>query len=100
MEWDQITDYLLNGCIMTARMRTIALKVDELINVIYIRDRTYKCFAFTRLSRPRVVPLETGMGPESWLSLRSNHERLVNLPMDGGMGPIKLLLLRPLKQMK
>lgn len=64
----------------------------------YIRYRTYKCFAFTSMSRPKAVSLEMGIGPESRLSLRSNHDRLVKLPMDGGIVPMKLLLFRPLHQ--
>lgn len=43
------------------------------------------------MSRPGVIPFETGMVPLSWFSLKSNHERLAKLPSEGGIGPVKLL---------
>lgn len=58
---------------------------------------TYKCLALNNLSRPGVVPFETGMDPCSLLSDRSIKVRLDRLPMEGGIGPLKLLFFRDLQ---
>lgn len=61
--------------------------------------KTYKCLVLTSLSRPDVVPLEMGIVPFSWLAVKSSHERLDKLPMEGGIGPLKLFEFRDLQRM-
>ena len=63
------------------------------------RGNTYKCLALTSISRPVVVPLDMGIVPFSLLSVRLIHERLDKLPMEGGIGPLKLLEFRNLRRM-
>nr|GMD48548.1 hypothetical protein Iba_chr10fCG7400 [Ipomoea batatas] len=46
----------------------------------------------------RREPLETGISPESLLSLKSNHESLDKLPIERGIGPLKLLEVRDLQK--
>ena len=67
--------------------------------MIFQRGETYKCLALTSISRPVVLPLETGIVPLSWFSVKSSHERLDKLPMEGGIGPLKLFAFRALQTM-
>lgn len=64
------------------------------------KQTTYKCLALRSMSRPGAIPLETGMVPLSSLSLRSSQERLVKLPIEGGIGPLKLLEFKDLPNKK
>jgi hypothetical protein len=61
---------------------------------------TYKCFAFSSKSNPGEVPSDTGIVPLSLLSVKSSRERLDILPMEGGIGPLKLLEARDLHRKK
>lgn len=58
---------------------------------------TYKCFVPTSISRPGVVPLETGIVPESLLSAKSSQESFDRLPIDAGIGPLKPLEFKDLR---
>lgn len=51
---------------------------------------TYKCLVCVSRSSPGEPPEETGIGPESWLSARSNQKRFESRPNDGGIPPVKL----------
>lgn len=66
--------------------------------VISCREATYRCLVLTSQSKPGVEPFETGMVPLSLLSLRSSHDNLDKLPIDGGIGPVKLLEVRDLRK--
>lgn len=61
--------------------------------------KTYKCFVLTSMSRPGVVPLEMGIVPFSWLAVTSSQERIFKLPMEFGIGPLKLFEFRDLQRM-
>ena len=59
---------------------------------------TYKCFALTSISRPDVVPLETGMAPSSILLDRSSRKSFERFPIECGIGPVNLLEFRSLRE--
>jgi hypothetical protein len=59
---------------------------------------TYKWFALTSISRPDVVPLETGMAPSSILLDRSSRKSFERFPIECGIGPVNLLEFRSLRE--
>lgn len=56
----------------------------------------YKCLVLNSKSRPGLTPSETGMGPLSMLSAKSNTKSLDRFPIDGGIGPLKPLAFKDL----
>lgn len=60
---------------------------------------TDKCNAFTSPSNPGELSLETGIVPSSWLSVKSSNTSLVRLPIEAGIGPLKLLEFKFLQKM-
>jgi hypothetical protein len=62
------------------------------------RDLTYKCSALTSISRPDVVPLETGMAPSSRLLNRSSTTSFERFPIECGIDPVNLLEFRSLRE--
>lgn len=57
---------------------------------------TYRCLVLTSESKPSAEPCEIGIVPLILLSLRSSHDNLDKLPIDGGIGPVKLFEVRDL----
>lgn len=48
------------------------------------------------MSRPGVLPWETGRGPLSLLSAKSSQRSFDKLPTEAGIGPIKLFKFKDL----
>lgn len=60
-------------------------------------QKHYKCLALSSISKPAgVVSPETGMVPFNLFKLRSSHDSNDKLPMEGGIGPVKLLEFKEL----
>lgn len=55
------------------------------------------CNVVCIISRPAVVALDTGMDPSSWLSAKSSQVRFHRLPIEGRIGPTKLLEFKDLQ---
>lgn len=76
--------------------------MEHLDGMVVVIQKLYKCLATSRLSKPAAgaVSLETGMEPLSLFILRSSHDSCDRLPMEAGIGPLKLLEFKDLSRDK
>lgn len=71
------------------------------MSMMVVIQKLYKCLATSSLSKPAgAVSLEMGMVPLSLFIPRSSQERFDRLPMEAGIGPVKLLEFKDLSRQK